>query len=245
MIATKEWPKVVRGEVTASVLESGVPVDLTKRPQTDLLLIDVTSGNGQVVTSGDTRSWQLSPNGRTVVLTRRIAAYLPKADEKLPLDYFSGLSTLEVVGLDGKPTHIRSELSRDVLVDSVRWSPDSKELAFFGYASGRDQPPKLYRLNVETQSLVALSLDNLDAAPLARESAGIEWTDKRQVLVYAAARDSDKRASATTRRDWWLVDQNRAPRCVTANMQGAPKQLWSSDGRQAVCAEPVLTIYQE
>jgi dipeptidyl aminopeptidase/acylaminoacyl peptidase len=232
-VASQEWPKVVKGDQpTANVLYSGVPVDLTQRPQDDLLLIDVGNGVEKIVAHGTTRSWQLSPDNQTVVFTHQTSVYLPKADEKLPFD-FSGLSILELARLDGKPVHLEGAMSKDVLPDSVRWSPDGKALAFLGYAGGRDQPPRLYRLDVTTQKVTSTVLPALDAAPIVRETAEIEWTGKRELLIYAAPLAGDQRPGVTAHRDWWLIDAKGAAKCLTAAIKEPPKELWPADGRQS------------
>ena len=83
-IATLEWPKVVTGkDVTSSVLESGVPPDLSERPQGQLLLIDVVDGSSEVVALGSTRAWRLSPLRKHAAYLRTVSMYAPKADEPL------------------------------------------------------------------------------------------------------------------------------------------------------------------
>src|SRR6202035_2287275 len=99
-IARRKWPKAAEGmEATASVLKSGVSVDLSERREGDLLLVDVRSDVEQVVAHGTPRSWALSPNGRAVAFTLATSAYVPKSDAKLPFD-FSGVSRIGVVQLD-------------------------------------------------------------------------------------------------------------------------------------------------
>jgi dipeptidyl aminopeptidase/acylaminoacyl peptidase len=233
MIATAAWPKVQKGEeATASVLESGVPIDLSKRPQGDLLLIDASTGSEKVIAHGSTQLWQLSPNGKTVVFTRQISVYTPKANELLPFD-FSGLSTIELATLEGTPVAVQGELSRDVLRGSVRWSPDGNELAFFAYAAGREEPPLLYQLNVSNQTLVRQSLKSLDVVPIVREEAQLEWTTSGDLILLAAKRVGDAKPDVTTRRDWWLVAKDGTQRCLTEGIKTPPHQLWPQDGRQA------------
>lgn len=243
-IATREWPKVVKGDQpTADVLESGIPVDLNKRAQDDLLLIDIESGSAKVVAHGTTRSWQLSPDKQTVVFTRQTTVYLPKAEERLPFD-FNGLSTLQLARLDGKPVNISEPLGHDILVDSVRWSPDGQELAFLGYTADRQQAPALFRLNIATRKLVTVPVTALDAAPIVRESSGIEWTAKRELLIYAARMNGESRPGVTARRDWWLVGANGAARSLTADLKDPPKELWPQDGRQVFFGIGGQTIWR-
>lgn len=70
MIASAAWPRAQSGDaVTASVLQSGVPVDLMKRPQGDLLLVDAIDGTHKIVVRGLSQRWQLSPNRAAVAST--------------------------------------------------------------------------------------------------------------------------------------------------------------------------------
>ncbi|MGB9409215.1 MAG: prolyl oligopeptidase family serine peptidase [Terracidiphilus sp.] len=232
-IATAAWPKVPKGEeVTASVLDSGVPVDLSKRPQSDLLLVDASTGGEKVIEHGSTLGWQLSTNGKTVAFTRQISAFLPEADMPLSFDY-SGLSTIELVTLQGTPVAVQGELSRDVLTGSLRWSPDGNELAFFGYTAGREESPLLYRLNVSNHTVVWRSLKGLDVVPIVREKAQLEWTANGDLILRAAKRIGDVKPDVSTRRDWWLVAKDGTQRCLTEGIKTVPQELWPQDGRQA------------
>lgn len=232
-IASAAWPKTQKGEeVTSSVLESGVPIDLQKRPQGDLLLADVATGTEKVIARGSTEFWQISPNGKAVVFARQISKYAPKANEPLAFGFFN-LSTIEVMTLKGKTVGVPGEFSRDVMVDSLRWSPDGNELAFFGYAAGRDQLPLLYHLNLSKKTLDAVSLKDLDVVPIVRNPAQIEWTAAGDLIVLGAKRAHDARPDVNARRDWWLVTKDGASKCLTEAMKTPPTELWAQDGRQA------------
>jgi len=235
-IASAAWPKVAKGdEVTASVLESGVPVDLEKQTKGNLLLIDAASGQEKVVVRGTPRSWQLSPDGNTLVFTRRVSMYTPKANEPIPFSSsaFFGLVTVELANLDGTPIPLHGKVSQDVVEESIRWSPDGKEVSFLGYASGHDKPPLLYRLNVSQRTVTQQSLNNLDAVPIVREEAGIEWTTAGDLIVRAAKYTAAERSDVTARRDWWLIPKDGAQKCLTQGIKDPPRELWPQDGRQA------------
>ena len=234
-IATAAWPKTQKGqEATASVVQSGVPVDLSKRPQSDLVLVDARSGASKVIVQASTQRWHLSPNRSAVAFARRHTAYLPRASEPLPFGSASaGLSTIGLVRLDGAPIALRGELSRDVIIESLRWSPDGNELAFYGYAGTRDAPPMLYTANVGTGNITSRALPGLDVTPIVREEAQLEWTNTGDLLVRAAPRLGDQKPTVTTRRDWFLVSANGAPRNLTAAIDAPPRQLWPRSGRTA------------
>ena len=232
-IATREWPKAPKGDApTANVLESGIPVDLSKRPQDDVLLLDVESGNAKQITHATARSWQLSPDHRTIAYTREVSAYTPKPNEPLLLE-IGGVSTLALARVDGSNIPLPSGISQDVLVDSVRWSDDGKEVAFLGYEGARARAPKLYRLDIVTSRVTEVPLKELDAAPIVRESTGLEWTHRHELLVYAARVEGSTRPSVTARRDWWLINARGESNNLTRKLTAPPKELWSQDGRSA------------
>lgn len=234
-IASAAWPKAQSGdEVTASVLRSGVPVDLTERPQGDLLLVDITDGSHEVVVRGTTQRWQLSPNRTAVAFTRRHTPYLPKADEPLPFgSAAAGLSSVSVVALDGTPITLSGETSQDVLIESLRWSPDGDEIAFFGYAEDRTGPPRLYIVSMPDGVVNSLVLRGIDVAPLIREEAQIEWTGDERILVRATEHIPGTEPDATTRWDWWLVDRTGKIEKLTSDLDEPPSQLWPQQDRSA------------
>jgi dipeptidyl aminopeptidase/acylaminoacyl peptidase len=230
-MTASEWPKVQKGEeVTASVLESGVPIALQKRTEPDLLLIDITTGSEKVIAHGRTRSWQLSPNCNAIAFARQISMYEPKPLERLALGS-SLLSTVEIVTSQGTPILIDGEPS-DIMADSLRWSPDSNEVALFGYKAGHDELPFLYRVNLSTQTTVAQVLKDLDVIPIVGESPEIEWTATGDLIVLASKHLDGSNPNASTRRDWWLVTKDGTQRCLTGGMKIPPYELWPEDGRQ-------------
>jgi dipeptidyl aminopeptidase/acylaminoacyl peptidase len=235
-IATAAWPKVTKGvETTVSVLESGVPVNLNDRPQGDLLLVDAGVGPEKVVEHGSARRFQVSPNHQAIAFTQQTAIYLPKAEETLAFgtSTFSGLAVLKLVKLDGTPIALKGDIAKSVVEDSLRWSPDGNELAYFGYANGEDQPPQLYRLNLATQTSAMVTLKNLDVTPPIRQSTQFEWTGANDLFVRAAKKIGDAKIDVATRRDWWLVAKDGSATCLTEKIKTPPKQFWPQSNRQA------------
>jgi dipeptidyl aminopeptidase/acylaminoacyl peptidase len=234
MIATKEWPKVEKGvESTVNVLESGVPIDLSKRPQGDLLLIDVSSGTEKSIVHAKTEFWQLSPNAKVVSYARQVSEYTPKNNQPLPFGV-SGLFTIEMVSLDGSALHFQGEMSGDVLANSTRWSPDGNELAFVGWAHGRDADPALYRVNLGQHTITPQYPKELDVAPIIREQAQIEWTSNGDLVIRAAKHLGDAKPTVRTRRDWYVIAKDGSAKCLTQNIEkDPPREVWPQDGRQA------------
>ena len=232
-IATREWAKVPPGgETTASVLESGVPVDLSKRKQGQLLVIDAATGAAQVLAGYNTNAWQLSPDGRTLAYCRQVGIYTPKADEPLRFAE-AGTFSIEILRLGGGALTPDRPLPKDVLKDSLRWSPDGRELAFLAFGDNRAKAPRLYRVSADSGRVREDDLGDLDAEPIIRLLPQLEWTPAGDLLFMAARREKDQRPGVTARRDWWVLTPAGKKRNLTEGMKSVPPELWPQDGRTA------------
>ena len=227
-IASREWPKVTKGkEATASVLDSGMPIDLAKRSHGQLRLVDLAGGEERVLVDATTSEWSIAPKHDVVAFARQTSVYAPKANEPLPFGnsetYGLGLATL-----NGKNIELKGDVSPDIFRDSLRWSPDGDQLAFLGYPGGdRLKLPVLYRVDIAQRTVSAQALGELDAAPIVRESAQLEWTGDGALLVLAVKRVGDAKPDVRARRDWWLIGKDGSRRSLTAQMPAAPGGLWA------------------
>jgi dipeptidyl aminopeptidase/acylaminoacyl peptidase len=236
-IASTEWPKALAGdEVTASVLQSGVPVDLNSRPQGDLLRVDVVTGTAQVVIHGTIGSWRLAPRVEELAFTRPSTPYTPAADEPLPLGVaIPQVAAIEVVKLDGTPVALRGEVSPDVVEGSLRWAPDGHALAFFGYP-GRAQPPSLYLLKLADRIVVRRTLPELDITTMrqAGQEVQLEWVSGGALIFVAAKRaEGGGVPGVTARRDWWCLRADGSLKNLTEGFTTVPSELWPQEGRAA------------
>ncbi len=232
-IATREWAKTPLGkEATASVLESGVPVDLSKRRQGQLLVIDAATGTSRVLADSNTDAWQLAPGSRALAFCRQVGIYTPKADE--PLRFAgSGTFSIGIRRLDGRALQTDRPLPGDVLKDSLRWSPDGGELAFFAFGENRGKAPRLFRVSAENGHVVETDLGDLDVEPAIRLQPQLEWTDGGGLLFLAARREKGERPPVTARRDWWVLSRDGKRRNLTVGMVSPPPELWPETGRSA------------
>jgi hypothetical protein len=113
-VATAGWLRQRAGrEVTASVLDSGVAINLTSRPHGQLQLICAADATVVVVADENTSTRLLSPDGKSVAYARQVSIYTPKAGEALPFGTDDEKKfSLEVKSLDG------SEIANAELHDS-------------------------------------------------------------------------------------------------------------------------------
>ncbi|HEY7114328.1 MAG TPA: prolyl oligopeptidase family serine peptidase [Thermoanaerobaculia bacterium] len=234
-IATREWAKTPRGEeATASVLDSGVPVDLSKRRQGRLLVLDAAAGTSDVIADYNTDAWQLAPGGQAIAYCRQVGVYTPRADE--PLRFATaGTYSVEIRRIGGAAGALKTDrpLPKDVLKDSLRWSPDGSEVAFLAFGENRANAPRLYRVAAETGRVSEIDLGDLDAEPAIRLLPQLEWTAGGDLLFLAARREKGERPGPTARRDWWIVARDGKTRCLTEGMDSPPPELWPQDGRAA------------
>lgn len=231
--ATREWPKVQHGEEsTASVLDSGVPVDLASRPQGALVVTDLVADQERMLAPGNVDSLAVSPGGTAAAVTRVCGVYLPQAGQPLPFGSSSDTITLDVATVGDGLIELHGDVSRDVLQDSIRWSPDGEKLAFLGYRATRENPPALYLADVAGRRVSVHDLAGLDAAPSLRRNPQLEWHTGAGLIVLAAAVTGGQRATETDRRDWWLVATDADPILLTDGLDDPPVQLWPDARRQ-------------
>lgn len=236
--ASTAWRDAVKGEIaTASALNSGVTAADSPRPKGRLLLVDVDSGESRTILDESTSAWTLSPRGDAIAFARQTGVYVPRADEVLPLNRISptpalGVYTVEIQSLDGKSL-VPARVPQDVRVDSLRWSPNGRELAFIAFGESRRELAKLFRIDIGTHRMRSMNLGSLDSAPGSRLRVGLEWTSSGEIMLFAAQRAGSGHIPATARRDWWLLRADGRLRCLTAKIAHPPRELWADTKRRA------------
>ena len=236
-VAAPAWEKADRGlEPTASVIDNGENAP-SQRAGTELIVIDVMSGRARSLSSGmNLRAVTLSPDRRFIAFCAEAVQNKPRAGERLAAggpatDMFSRY-TVRIVSVDGKVHFTAEHFARDVLTQSLRWAPDSSEVAFLGYEASRDEAPLLYRARRDSQKVDVSGLRGLDATPATDvRFPEIEWTYGKALFIRAARRVNDTRPADGDRWDWWLVRANAEPKSITSALHTPPDQLWAEPGR--------------
>jgi dipeptidyl aminopeptidase/acylaminoacyl peptidase len=229
--AMRAWPKAWAGqEVTASVLQSGVPVDLSERPQGQLLLIDAASGTNRVVANGIIQEVTASPDRRLVAFLLAVDVYRPRPE--VPLEFSAHYRfTVRMATADGAVREIiPPEVSHDVLGHSLRWSVDGTELAFVSYETSREAPPRIHSVRVADGAVHTFGSGRLDSAPSENKQPQLLWSFQGELIVCAAPLSGSGRPGPTARRDWWTVDREGGERLLTGRMGGPPAVLLAEPG---------------
>jgi dipeptidyl aminopeptidase/acylaminoacyl peptidase len=231
------WARTWQGDqVSASKLSTGVKPDLTKRPQGELVAVDVETGETQVVTRGTTRGFTVSPNQKAVAYVRRTEIYQPEPDQPLSFDGlpFKDKFSLEVVSSSGMQLLSQTPASNDVVPASLRWSPDSNELVFLSYINGRNAVSELVRFDVSRRRIDLPRIGGTEGFSADSQSPQIEWTGRGWMLL---ATRRNQNGGKQTRRDWWLVTADGSLRCLTEAMSTPPSKLWRESGRDSYVGE--------
>jgi dipeptidyl aminopeptidase/acylaminoacyl peptidase len=228
MTATREWSKTPLGrEATVSAIESGVAVDAITMARTKLVVIDTETANERVIADGNTRGWALS--GDQLAFAQQIHVTLPSENEPLPA-YGSGFYRLRVVRLDDKSVPVSLALENiGVLESSLRWSPDRKEISFVGRPAKNHSSVEIYRYGVLTQKLRRMQVAGLCIHSENGQSAALEWTADKQLLLQAFECSSPQRD--LTSLHWWLVQKDGRHVCLTRELREPFQELWPNKER--------------
>lgn len=217
--ASREWQNARAGKVsTASVLDSGVLVDLSARPQQSLQMINI-SGEARELGSA---SWigfpRVSPDRQYVAFLRRTALIQPDATRPLFANpqlnvcchRYDDRQELMIVSLGGSAEHRVEGEGRYVVPGMFEWAPNGREFAFIGVNKNGDQKD----LRVFRGTLDGAIID----LPLpAQDPKHILWVDNSRLLVQAAAA-VDGGEVETAKGDWWLLSPAERPRNLTKSL---------------------------
>ena len=209
-IAMREWPKAWRGqETTASALESGIPVSLDRRPQGELLVIDVKSGSRKIDTGFSFRELRLSPDQERFVALKHIGVVRPEPNRALIQGAIHS-AVYQAVAFSREGIQVLLGLAevKEVRPNSLRWSPDGKSLALVG------------RLKSDGPQAVTCSVTSggCRAFPVKGEPAALTWSADGNLLMLMSPKPGD-------RQDWWALNGTERERNITAAMKAVPREL--------------------
>lgn len=216
--ALRQWQKAWKGdEATVSVLESGMPSALDKRPQGQLLLIDLAGAGNKAISGYSFREIQVSPDQQYVAALKQVDVVRPEAGRNLVQ---GSLQLFEAIVIDKQGSSLVPSLSKihEVQTNSVRWSRDSSSLALLGRKTkgARLQVFKCVVLSNNCQPVTGE-----DTIPTA-----VVWGDNDDLLVRSTMNGS-------SRADWWVLDSSNQGRNITAKLKTSPGPLVREGARNS------------
>ncbi|QOY85693.1 S9 family peptidase [Paludibaculum fermentans] len=217
--AMRAWPLAWAGRTsTASVLNSGEPLDMASRPQGRLLQFDLTTGAATQLQSGNFTNLTPSPDGRHVAMLELTGILQPEPGRVLPNRNPSQYS-LVVVDAQGRRLPLTGAPSNDVLPASIQWSPAGGALVC---VANTPEGPRVSRFDVDGVSLrLAPSYEGTLAS-----ARGVQWAPDGRLLV---------QVRANGRADW-LVAGGPAPANLTSSMTRPPSALVQFGAKRELAA---------
>jgi dipeptidyl aminopeptidase/acylaminoacyl peptidase len=217
-------------EVTVSVLQSGVAVDVSNRDRKTSIVVNIVEHTSKTLVEANTQEYVLSRDRNWLACLETVNIRQPQAH--LPLSFETGeryaVTLIALQDCEQK----RLEVSKDVLANCLCWSPNSEKLAFIGYESERNCAPKIYIYNCQNDTVQTWGSKKLNAAPLIRDSPYLVWTVDGKLLVYATQTEQPQ-PSPQDRYDWWLTSSDAEEICLTAEMETPPRDLLAATGSKS------------
>jgi dipeptidyl aminopeptidase/acylaminoacyl peptidase len=208
--AKAAWDKALRGEVTASVLDS---LQFTSRAKR-ILLVDVATGASRTIAPTmnheesvrEDTSWWMAPSGQAMAVIRpglRTFGSFSLRRMGTPRD-------VNLHWRDGRTVSLNRALPRAVLTETISWSPDGRELAFFAYDDAPinlavlygldaaavmpgydenlslDNPARLWRVNITDGRVESVETGDIDLGPLGAPQ--FLWTASGELVFHAPRR---------------------------------------------------------
>jgi acetyl esterase/lipase len=214
-------------EVTVSVLQSGVAVNLAERDRKISIIVNVINRTTKTLVEGNTQEYTISPHQDWLACLETVDIRQPQAH--LPLNFETGERyAVTLISLQNQAQK-RLEVSKDVLAGSLCWSSNGEKLAFIGYAQERDRPPQIYIYNCQDDTVQTWGSKTLNAAPSIRNTPRLLWTAEGELLV-CATQTEKAQPSPQDRYDWWLLASDSEELCLTTAMKTPPTELLAEVG---------------
>lgn len=247
------WAKAARGEATASAIDS-----LTFAPeQRRLISIDVEASdeNTAAILEGmrdASRSWWLSPaeEDRAIAYVLPLPSSFPRHDSQL----IGVPRSLELRFLDGRAVSLNKLLPDNVVTQSLRWSPDGGELAFFALGEalihpeliyGRSAPEvqypavaskeysgKLWRVNIKSGRVEQWDTADIDLGTEALPPP-FEWTGSGELLFRAPRLMKGARPVVSAPQEWRVLERSGRTRPLLKEVRPLPDALQAIDNGRA------------
>lgn len=242
--AASGWNKQRDGqESTASALESGVPISLQDRPQEELRITDVSTGETQVPWRAIGFSTvRVSPDHHTIAFLEQIGVWRPTPRQQVT-ELDTEIYRIAVVNLE-PPSPVRlMDGVIGVFAGSIEWSPDGRELAMVAYSK---TPPahqeQVFRCDVLKASCKpaadhALSL-NLFARNRIRTPSYF-WYGQNNLMIHGDPTDTAETSKEQREQRWWAIDTDGHLRDFFAGVRGMqerPNEVRPDPGRSGVVA---------
>ncbi len=234
-VAMREWPKAWAGkEPTASVLESGVPVNLETRPQQDLLLVDVAAAAGRanaksILTAAGFDQLSRASGASIFAMLTKSGVVRPHPDTLLA---HTKEELFDVAIVDGSRGALQSRKLgnlKDVERSTMHWAPDGTELSVVARAADAsdtsDAADVMFRCRIATNACVAVGVDRLELPRIYRRV----W---RPATIWSSAPTHDllvlspgKGSGAAARSQWWIANEHGDVHPIAATWKAPPAQL--------------------
>jgi dipeptidyl aminopeptidase/acylaminoacyl peptidase len=224
-IAQREWSKNWIGkEPTASVLASGLPHSADDT-ESQIVVADVTTGRKRVISSAPGfAEVSLSPDHRSIAFLSQVGLSYPEPDR--PLQANNRRYEALVATLAPKTTVVALAAIWEPFWGSLRWSPDSNELALMGRGS-KGADPQVWRCVVtggqcEPATDASMKLHGTDGNTVERPP--YLWCGKRTLLIHAE-RIPVPPSVSKEHLVWWVSDGKGKTRELFGGMKDAPTHL--------------------
>jgi dipeptidyl aminopeptidase/acylaminoacyl peptidase len=229
-IASRAWPIDWRGhQATVNVLESGVSPNIPARPQSELLLLNVSGAReiGQVIAhAAQFGAVTLSHDRRLAAVYSKVGFLEPHAGRKLPSNFDNGIYALSVYDTRTGARVARFD-RRAVGAGPLGWSWDDTKLAALAEpaTTAYKSHLQIYRCILATSDCAPIlpAQLNVDSGPNGTKTAPL-WAADGHVLVYAASASAGA-AAPKDRSDWYSIASNGSVANATASLASSPASL--------------------
>jgi dipeptidyl aminopeptidase/acylaminoacyl peptidase len=241
--ATNEWNKQRDGqETTASALESGIPTSLQGRPEQELRITDVSTGETQVASRAIGFSTvRVSPDRHAIAFLEQIGVWHPTSEHQVrELD--TEIYQTAIVNLQSSSTVRVMKGVTGVFAGSIEWSPDGRELAMVAYDKSSARREQVFRCDVPRETCKPATDRALNLNLFARNqirTPSYFWYGQNNLMIHGDPTDAGETSNERREQRWWSIDTHDHLRDFFAGLrssQGTPNEVRRDPGRSGVVA---------